>query len=44
MRVANAITEEEVEVGQDEVIAVVVVDDWKVAFDVCGKRQKLSPP
>ena len=34
MRVANAITEEDVEVEQDEV----VVDDGKVACDVCGKR------
>jgi tRNA(Ile2) C34 agmatinyltransferase TiaS len=42
MRVANALTEEEVEVEQDEVLAVVVVDDGKVACDVCGKRYKAS--
>ena len=41
MRVANAITEE-VEVEQDEVLAVVVVDDGKVACDVLGKRYKES--
>ena len=42
MRVANAITEEEVEVKQDEVLAEVVVDDGKVSCDVCGKRYKVS--
>jgi hypothetical protein len=35
MRVANAITEKESEVEQDK---VVVVDDGKVACDVCRKR------
>jgi hypothetical protein len=37
MRVFNAITEE-VQVEQDEVLAIVVVDDGKVDCDVCGKR------
>ena len=40
MRVANAMIEEEVE--QDEAVAVVVIDDGKLACDVCWKRYKTS--
>ena len=39
---ANAITKEEVEVEQDEVLSVVIVDDGKVSCDVCVKRYKAS--
>jgi hypothetical protein len=43
MIVDNAITEEEeVEVELDGVLAVVVVDDRKVACDFCRKRYKAS--
>jgi hypothetical protein len=41
MVVDNAITEE-VEVEQDVVLAVVVVDDGKVACDFCRKSYKAS--
>jgi len=38
LSVANAIEEEVVQ--DEEVVVAVVVDDGKVACDICGKRYK----
>ena len=40
MSVANAIEEEVVQ--DEEVVVAVVVDDGKVACDICGKRYKVN--
>ena len=40
LSVANAIEEEVVQ--EKEVIVAVVVDDGKVACDICGKRYKVN--
>jgi len=40
LSVANAIEEEVVQ--DEEVLVAVVVDDGKVACDICGKRYKVN--